>query len=665
MKNSLTLFALLAILAHAQGQSTCATPITVMAGTYTVGAVNGMQVPTPLCAPNGTENTTAGMWYVYTPTQSISVTLTTDLPQNNAVDTRVHIYSGPCNSLVCVAGDDDSGFNYSSIVTFNVTAGTTYRIAFDNRWTSAGFDFRIIEGPITNPALSFTNVPVSTSGSAYAVVDMNGDLRDDVVSVTSTNVRIARQQQGGGFSVVDIPTTAAVNTPSWSMAVADVDGNGQMDLLYGGGQGVTFMMANNDGTGYTQVSGPEYVFSQRSNFVDINNDGHLDAFVCHDVQPNVYYLNDGNGNLSFNQGGLGDTPDGGNYGSVWVDFDSDGDIDLFIAKCRGGTTPANINQMHRNNGDGTFTEVAAQLGLADNIQTWSSAWGDFDNDGNQDVLVGASSFTNGGHKLMRNNGDTFDDITAGSGFDQFFSTSIEHCAHDFDNDGYIDVLAGGGNILFNNGDLTFTPASLGISSGPVGDLNNDGFLDVLSGSTIRMNNGNNNNWIKINTVGVESNKNGIGARVTVTSAMGTQMRDVKSGDGFRYMSSITAHFGLGQDTEIEEVVVRWPSGLISVIPSPAVNTTLNVVESISTGIADEALPEELLVFPNPAMDVLRVEGTAAADQQQVFIMDASGRLVQESPLRNGVLDVSRLAPGNYVLQLLGDGKFVSRKFTKG
>jgi hypothetical protein len=96
-----------------------------------------------------------------------------------------------------------------------------------------------------------------------------------------------------------------------------------------------------------------------------------------------------------------------------------------------------------------------------------------------------------------------------------------------------------------------------------------------------------------------------------------------------------------------------------------VNTTLNVVESISTGIADEALPEELLVFPNPAMDVLRVEGTAAADQQQVFIMDASGRLVQESPLRNGVLDVSRLAPGNYVLQLLGDGKFVSRKFTKG
>jgi hypothetical protein len=438
-----------------------------------------------------------------------------------------------------------------------------------------------------------------------------------------------------------------------------------MDLLYGGGDGVTFMYANEDGTAFTQVSGPEYVFSQRSNFVDINNDGHLDAFVCHDVQPNVYYLNDGEGNLSFNQGGLGDTPDGGNYGSIWIDYDSDGDIDMFIAKCRGGNSAANINQLHRNNGDGTFTEVGAQVGLADNVQTWSSAWGDFDNDGNNDVIVGASSFVNGGHKVMRNNGTTFDDVTAGTGWDQFFSTSIEHVAHDFDNNGYLDVLAGGGVIMLNNGDMTFSAASTGVSGGSVGDLNNDGFLDVLNDGTIRMNVPNENNWIKINTIGTQSNKNGIGARVTITSSMGPQMRDVKSGDGFRYMSSLTAHFGIGQDTEIEEVVVYWPSGLVSVIPSPEINTTINITESsVTTDITEEADEDQLLVYPNPTSDLLRVEGPQLNAQHLVRILDTNGRLVHESTLRNGSLDVSGLTNGSYVLQLTSEGSVLTRKFTK-
>ena len=154
---------------------------------------------------------------------------------------------------------------------------------------------------------------------------------------------------------------------------------------------------------FTQISTPEYVFSQRSNFVDINQDGHLDAFVCHDVAPNVYYLNDGTGNLTFYQGGLGDYFSGGNYGSIWIDYDNDRDMDMFIAKC-GGETARRTNQMLTNNGDGTFTENASILGLADPMQTWSSSWADYDNDGDMDVFVGASSGT---HKLMRNNGDGF------------------------------------------------------------------------------------------------------------------------------------------------------------------------------------------------------------------------------------------------------------------
>lgn len=147
------------------------------------------------------------------------------------------------------------------------------------------------------------------------------------------------------------------------------------------------MKANADGTAFTEVSYPQYVFSQRSNFVDINNDGNLDGFVCHDVDANVYYLNDGTGNLVYNQGGFG--PTCGNYGSIWVDFDGDGDQDLFVAKC--GCDPVDI--LYQNNGNGTFTNIAPALGFADSHQSWSSAWGDYDNDGDMDVLVDPAAAT--------------------------------------------------------------------------------------------------------------------------------------------------------------------------------------------------------------------------------------------------------------------------------
>lgn len=659
---ALTIYAM-ALEAFPQG--TCGTALLITPGTWTVPGVNGTEIPTPVCAPNGSTNVTSGMWYAYATTQDVSVTVTTDLPQNAGTDTRVHVYQGPCSDLVCVTGDDDGGSGLSSTVKWNALAGVPYTVAFDNRWSSNGFAFEVSEGPFPPPTtLGFTSVSINTSGSALGVVDMNGDHRDDVVSVTSTNVRVHRQRPGGGFDQVDVPTPQAENSPSWSMAAGDIDGNGWTDLLYAGGGGVSFMYANDDGTAFSQVAGPEPVFSQRSNFVDIDNDGHLDAFVCHDLGPNVYYINDGDGGLTFFQGGLGDTPDGGNYGSIWIDYDNDGDIDLFLAKCQGGNSPGNINQLYRNNGDGTFTEVAAEVGLADDIQTWSAAWGDFDNDGYQDVLVGASSFANGGHRLMRNEGGVFVDVTEGSGWDTFSNTSIEHVAHDLNNDGHIDVLAGGGTIMLNNGDMTFTPVNTGVGPGPVGDLNGDGFLDVLNGGTIRMNMPNGNNWVRVNTVGVESNRNGIGARVTVTSALGTQMRDVKSGDGFRYMSSLAAHFGLGGDTEIEEIVVYWPSGRTNVLYDPAINTSHEVVEDVSTGVPVVAGQEGLRVRTGPNGTVLLVEGYPTTSPALAHIIDTSGRSVQQGPLRHGSLDISRLAPGVYILRLHAGNMAWSQRFLK-
>ena len=650
-------------------QDDCASAIAITEGIYTVDAIDGTEVPSPICAANG-GGATAGEWYTYTAQENIGLPITTDLSQNQnqdpQADTRFHVYTGTCGDLVCRSGDDDAGTGFLSIAQFNVEAGTTYYIAFDNKWNSSGFDFQIIEGAVIaepETIITFTSTGSETDGTQRALVDMNGDYLDDIVSISTTNVNIRYQQTSGDFTTANIETTSAENSPSWSLSAGDIDDNGYNDLLYGGASGVTFMIANDTGTGFSQISGSEYVFSQRSNFVDINNDGHLDAFVCHDVEPNVYYINDGNGNLTFNQGGLGDTVNGGNYGSIWIDYDNDRDMDLFIAKCRGGNSGANINQLHENDGSGNFTEISTAMNLADPVQTWSSAWGDFDNDGDMDAFIGASSFTNGGHKFMRNDESTFTDVITGTGLENFEDTDIEYVTHDFDNNGYLDIYSGSGNFFFNNGDMTFTQQIVNFGAGPIGDLNNDGFLDILSGN-IYMNDGNDNNWLKITTEGVQSNWNGIGARIEIQSAMGSQMRDIRSGDGFRYMSSLNAHFGIGTDTEIESVTIYWPSGIVDTILNPTINETLFVQEGQTLSIKDNSALQ-LNVYPNPTHQYLYVEGLQNDTKNaSLQIIDVQGKQVNNAKFNSNRVDVSQLSNGIYFATITINNQSQTLKFVK-
>ncbi|WP_299115009.1 FG-GAP-like repeat-containing protein [uncultured Winogradskyella sp.] len=540
---------------------------------------------------------------------------------------------------------------------------------------------------LSNFPVTFTANPIPTTETYdIALVDLNGDFLDDVVSVGSNNINV-HYQTSGGFTATNIGTTNADNTPNWSLAVGDFDKNGFNDLLYGGGSGVTFMQANATGTGYTEVSYPNYVFSQRSNFVDINNDGHLDAFVCHDVDPNVVFINDGSGNLTFYQGentgvldnGLGLTPGGGNYGTVWIDFDNDRDMDMFIAKCRGGSTTISTNELWRNDGNGVFVNVADSNGwyntnypgkghnnssnLGDNVQTWSSAWADFDNDGDMDGYIGASNTSNGDSKLMRNNGDgTFTDVTAGAGV-LAAQLGIENAPADFDNDGNVDILSNG-DILFGNGDLTFTNYSTNMPpSGAIGDANNDGFLDVFRNGQIYFNNTNSNNWVKINTVGTVSNINGIGARVELVTPSGTQIRDVRSGEGFEFMSSLNTHFGLGSDTAITSITIYWPSGIVDQVTAPAINTTHNIVEGSVLTVEDETLTD-MVIYPNPVDDILTIETAADITDKIATVFDINGRKVLNQKLTSNTLKVSSLQSGIYFLRLESNGKSMKRKFIK-
>lgn len=654
---------------YANAQYDCATAYPIMSGSYFVDAVSGTQVPSPVCTEGGYE-ATAAMWYLYSPTANHTVTITTDLSINNGRNTRFQVYRGTCNNLICHGGDDDSGTGNTSVDSFTAQQGLDYFIVFDNKWTSQGFTFELTEGPyVVEPVeagIGFTIQSVAMTGTK-GIIDMNGDYLDDIIGVNNTAVNIAYQTDNtSGFTMATIPTPTAAYMPGWSMTAGDIDNNGLNDLLYASGSGVTFMKQNDDMLGFTQMYTTNNVFSQRSNFVDLNNDGHLDAFVCHDVAPNVYYTNDGLGNYAFHQGGMGDFTSGGNYGSIFVDYDNDGDQDMFIAKCRGGNSGANIDELHRNESDGTFSNVSLMANMAEPSQSWSSAWGDFDNDGDMDALIGASSFSNGGHKLRRNNGDgTFTDITAGSGFDVFTGTDHEHVAHDFNNDGLIDIFAGAKTVMINNGSMNFSPFVIAPNHGPIGDLNNDGFLDILNGSTIYLHTGNDNNWIKVLLQGVESNRSAIGARVEIYGMWGKQIRDVRSGDGFAYMSSLNTHFGIGDANEIEKVVVRWPSGIVDTIINPSINESLLIVEGATLGTSNFA-SSSFTIYPNPTDGILNIrqpENTAAIKTAEVF--DLTGRKVLHAEIFNQAVAVNTLSSGTYILVMKDtQGKQFTQKFIK-
>ncbi|HLT32594.1 MAG TPA: ASPIC/UnbV domain-containing protein, partial [Aquaticitalea sp.] len=343
----------------------------------------------------------------------------------------------------------------------------------------------------------------------------------------------------------------------------------------------------------------------------------------------------------------------------------------------GGSPERRTNQMYRHDGSGNYIEIASVIGLNDPIQTWSSAWADYNNDGYMDCFIGTSDGSP--HKMMLNipnpntsdteNPRVFSDVTNTTGLSTFTSSSVEHAPGDFDNDGWVDILSGG-TILFNNGDMTFTasPAALP-GAGGIGDLNNDGFLDVFNGGgSIRINNGNDNNWIKIITIGDEtggySNLNGIGARVEISSALGTQIRDVRSGEGFEFMSTLNTHFGIGQDTEIDYIRIYWPSGIVDQLDDPTINSANTIVEGTHILSSDSAFVNDLILYPNPTTSVLNLNTSQYLDNAIYSVFDLNGRRVLNARLDSKTIDVSSLSAGSYVLRIMDNGSVKNQKFIK-
>ncbi|MDA0813920.1 MAG: FG-GAP-like repeat-containing protein, partial [Verrucomicrobia bacterium] len=441
---------------------------------------------------------------------------------------------------------DDGGGGISQVATVTVTVAA--------QPTATGLLF-------TDATSSLPNGNVH-SGVAMGVADMNGDGMDDIVRLSGAQeVLIEFQKANGLFGHYTMGF--AFGGKQWGLAIADADDDGMSDFVVGGYyDGLKFFRANSSGTAWspTNLPGPG-LFLQAVNFADIDNDGWLDIFACHDDAESHKYRGDGAGWFTFDPSMLDTSAppsdSSGNYGTTWSDYDGDGDVDLYISKCRGGVVdPADkrrINKLMRNNGDGTFTNVTGLSGINENFSVIQVTFRDFDNDGWVDLLLVGSQ-----HKLYLNDRDGTFTLSA----NLFTADQIESCAvGDLNQDGFVDVYAGYAKI-YN------TPTAIA--------------------ARLYLNAGNDNHYLAVQLEGTTSNRQGIGARVELTGAWGTQVREVRAGESYGVTYSRTAHFGLGAQPGAATLTVVWPSGTVDTLANVSGDRYLKIKEGSTAAPAIQA-----------------------------------------------------------------------------
>ncbi len=450
----------------------------------------------------------------------------------------------------------------------------------------------------TNVASEFgvTAIPGSINfGSGVSFYDFNNDGLDDLsIAMTNDSCRFFLNT-GSGF--VQLPSLVFANAEGKCLLWVDYDNDGDLDLFLTINNGRHMLLQNDGNFNFTDVSveaglwlGNELFYG--ASFGDYDRDGFLDLYVCvytfaagpePGQSENRLYHNNGDGtftDVSFEAG----VNDGIalSFQSVWFDYDMDGWPDLLVINDR-----LYANSLYHNNGDGTFSNVAAAAGVAFAGQDpMTASIADFDNDGDLDIYLTNTGAGTKLPKLLINNGDgTFSEQAAA------YQVQIPHWTwgatwFDMDNDGWQDLYVTTGNpsplvqqvgnyafrnqgsgSAFNNANMNFGGGNNAQSfSVARGDINNDGYYDLAVVNRIPINmelylhEGAANNYIKLTLHGTASNSYGIGSwiRVYANGLVYTQYTHC----GENYLSQNSQHhiFGLGSATLADSVSVTYTSG---------------------------------------------------------------------------------------------------------
>lgn len=444
-------------------------------------------------------------------------------------------------------------------------------------------------------------------GMGCAAADYDNDGDQDLY-VTNYGPNVLYQNNGDG-TFADATEQAVVGASQWSTSAAffDYDNDGVIDLYVT--NYVDFTVETNKVCGgYVRTNSQGYraiIEATRSHCAPLEYGG----------VPDVLYHNNGDGTFADVSVAAGiDDPSGKGLGVVALDYDGDGDQDLFVAN---DGTP---NFLYQNLGDGTFENAALKKGVAYNGVGESEAgmgvdFGDYDNDSDFDLFVANFSYET--NTLYRNEGGFFKDVTAAAGLadpsHRFLGFGTNFL--DYDNDSDLDLYVANGHVqdkialfqsgveymqehqLFrNDGGGSYAEASSisgewflhkQISRGAAfGDYDGDGDVDVLvtncggEAKLVRNDGGNRENWLMVRTMGTHSNRDGIGTRVRVVAEGLEQVRQVRSGSSYLTASDPRLHFGLSHRTRIDLVEVRWPSGLVQRLEQVPVNQVLVIEEKV-------------------------------------------------------------------------------------
>lgn len=583
-------------------------------------------------------------------------------------------------------------FNYKNIQMFMIFSKKTgflfISLVLSQVLSSQVFFRKLTDGPLVNTL---------TDSRSVNFFDINRDGMEDLL-ITQGNASGASDliylNRGNLVFEEKKDVTNEVNDPSVGATIADMNNDGWPDIFVASWYNKNNVLFRSGPDGlYTTQKMDQPSYSESATWGDYDNDGYLDLYVSNSGNQSsenknfLYKNNNGQLILLSDHNTVFET----NYsrGASWIDYDNDGDTDLFI--CNENQTK---NELYRNDKNGNFTRITSAGDLLREASgSMSAGWADVNNDGNMDVFICNSGyFTGQPNRLFINNGNGTFTHKPGI-FDTDLGCSFSSSFADFDNDGDVDLLVtngfcngpisnflykndGGGNFLKDETSIPdqTTPCSFGAAWG---DLNQDGFLDLVIANcknsnqasavtnTVWVNEGNDHHWCKVRLKGTTSNASGIGARVYLSAVINgkrtTQMRENSSLSGYCSQNSNIIHFGLKDATTIDTLKVIWPSGIVKTYLHLPVNDEYTIEESATATRQENLTNLKLRISPNPSSSTIKlsVDFTTVPDTVRLTITEVSGKIVYSEniirPLKNWtkILNAEdlNLYPAMYYVQL--------------